>query len=78
MLSRVSALFVYLVTGLAVSAVATPMGKSSGYGDGKKRPSMDNYDKNECNVGKTHCCEQLNDVIHHDDILFWLVSENSP
>jgi hypothetical protein len=44
MLSRLSVLFVYLVAGLAASAVATPMiGQSAGHGDGTKQPSRHNY-----------------------------------
>ncbi|KAH9042950.1 hypothetical protein EDB83DRAFT_2523939 [Lactarius deliciosus] len=45
MLSRFSTLFVYLVAGLAVSAVATPVGQSGGYGDGTKQPSKHNSDQ---------------------------------
>ncbi|KAN0137826.1 hypothetical protein V8E53_004310 [Lactarius tabidus] len=44
MLSRLSVLFVYLVAGLAASAVATPMiGQSAGHSDGTKQPSRHNY-----------------------------------
>lgn len=43
MLSRLSVLVVYLVAGLAASAVATPMiGQSSGHGDGMQ-PSRHSY-----------------------------------
>ena len=75
MLSRFSTLFVYLVAGLAVSAVATPMmGQHSGHGDGMKQMSKQNYaserpythqegSSKKCNVGKQHCCNQVNEVI---------------
>ncbi len=45
MLSRFSVLFAYLVAGLAVSAVATPMGQSGGHDDGMKQPSRHNSDQ---------------------------------
>lgn len=77
MLSRLSVLFVYLVAGLAASAVATPMmGQSSGHGDGTKQPSRHSYAQKRpydsgsyrnsnkaCNVDKQFCCDTVNKVI---------------
>lgn len=87
MLSRLSVLFVYLVAGLAASAVATPMGgQSADHGDGTKQPSRHSYAQKQphyggnshkgCNVDKQYCCDTVNKVIAHDYLSFWLVFKN--
>ncbi|KAI9441817.1 hypothetical protein H4582DRAFT_2097105 [Lactarius indigo] len=65
MLSRFSVLFVYLVAGLAVSAVATPMGQSGGYGDGTKQPSKNNSTQEHPNPPKYYSARDAKGQYKH-------------
>ncbi|KAH9174391.1 hypothetical protein EDB89DRAFT_1952670 [Lactarius sanguifluus] len=74
MLSRFSVLFVYLVAGLAVSAVATPVGQSGGYGDGTKQPpSKYNSDQEHPNPPKYYSARDTRGQYKHQRTPFRLV-----